>query len=54
MARSRAIAVAVNTVKKWCATGRAHNLRGNPKLSPAVRAAACAAVAHWNAKKAST
>jgi len=52
MSRQRAIATAVNTVKKWCATGIAHNLKGNPRLSPAVRAAACAAVAEWEAKKA--
>jgi len=53
MTRQRAIAVAVNTVKKWCATGRAHNLASNPPLSPAVRSAACAAVAHWEAMKGS-
>lgn len=50
MSRQRAIATAVNTVRKWCATGRAHNLKGNPKLSPAVKAAACANYAEWKAK----
>lgn len=49
---SRAIAVAVNMAKKICSTGRAMNLKGKPKVSPAVRTAACGAVASWNAKKA--
>lgn len=48
--RERAIATAVNTVRIWCATGRARNLKGNPKLSAAVRAAACANIADWNAR----
>jgi hypothetical protein len=52
MSRQHAIATAVNTIKKWCATGIAHNLKGSPKLSPAVRAAACANAAEWEAKKA--
>ncbi len=52
MDRSRAIAVAVNTVKYWCATGIARNLKGSPRVSPAVRAAACAHVAQWEAMKA--
>lgn len=50
MARDRAIATAVNTVRSWCATGHARNLKGNPKLSPAVRAAACAQIADWDAR----
>lgn len=49
MDRSHAIATAVNTVAYWCATGIARNLKGNPKVSPAVRAAACANIAQWKA-----
>ncbi len=48
---SRAIATAVNAVKKMCATGTAWN--GNVKVSKAVRAAACTALASWERKKAS-
>lgn len=48
--RERAIRTGVNTVAKWCATGRAHNLKGNPKLSPAVRAAACESIRDWNTR----
>lgn len=50
MARERAIATAVNTVRSWCKTGRARNLKGNPKLSPAVHAAACAEIADWDSR----
>ncbi len=50
MTRERAIPVAVNTVKVWCATGHARNLKGNPKVSAAVQAAACANIADWNAR----
>ncbi len=49
MDRGHAIATAVNTVRIWCQTGRARNLKGNPKVSPAVRAAACANYAEWKA-----
>lgn len=52
ISRSRAIAIAVNMVKKMATTGRATNLKGNPKVSPAVRSAAIAAVADWERKKA--
>lgn len=52
MSRSTAIATAVNTVKKACATG----LWGGQKrkVSGAIQAAACAAAAQWEALKAST
>lgn len=50
MSRERAIATAVNTVRSWCATGHARNLKGNPKLSPAVKAAACAQIADWDTR----
>lgn len=52
MDRAHAIATAVNTVKYWCKTGIARNLKGNPRVSPAVQAAACENVAEWEAKKA--
>lgn len=48
---SRVIATAVNMCKKMCATGRTMN--GKVKVSKAVQAAACAAIASWNRKKAS-
>ena len=48
--RSRAIAIAVVWTRKVCATGHAPNLRGNPRVSPAVRAAACAAAADFKAR----
>jgi hypothetical protein len=53
MTRSRAIATAVNVAKKTCATGL---WGGNPKIkiSGAIRSAACAAVAQWEAMKVST
>ncbi len=49
MTRSHAIATARNVMKKTCATGY---WRGNPKspVSPAIRAACCAAVAEMEAK----
>jgi hypothetical protein len=47
---SRVIATAVNMAKKVCATGRAFG--GKVKVGPAVKAAACKAVAQWEAKKA--
>lgn len=46
---SSAIAMAVNTVKKWCSTGKNHN-GGN--LSAKTKATACKAVSSWEAKKA--
>lgn len=48
---SRVIATAVNWAKKVCTTGRAFG--GKVKVSDAVKAAACAAVASWERKKAS-
>lgn len=50
MDRGHAIATAVNTVRIWCETGIARNLKGNPRVSGAVRAAACANYAEWRAK----
>lgn len=47
---SRVIATAVNMAKKMCATGRTFG--GKAKVSPAIQAAACAAVAAWEKKKA--
>lgn len=41
---STAIAIAVNTVKRWCA--------GGPSTSAKTKTQACAAVAQWEAKKA--
>lgn len=50
--RSRAIAAAVNAVKKMAATGDT-NLPGVQRVSPKARAAAAAAVAQWERMKAS-
>lgn len=47
---SRIIATAVKWAKEVCATGRAFG--GKVKVSKAVQAAACAAVAQWERKKA--
>ena len=44
-----AIAMAVSTVKKWCATGRNHN---GSNVKADTQAKACAAVASWEKKKA--
>lgn len=51
MTRQHAIQVAINTVKKACATG----LWGGQKrkISPAIQAAACKAAAQWEALKVS-
>jgi hypothetical protein len=49
--RQRAIATAVSTVKRWCATGYHHQWKKS--LSGAARAKACAAAAQWAALKAS-
>jgi hypothetical protein len=48
---SNAIAIAVNVVKKMCATGDL-NFPGKQEASPKSKAQACAAVAQWEAKKA--
>jgi hypothetical protein len=47
---SVAVATAVNWCKKMCATGRAFG--GKVKVSKEAQAAACAAVAEWDKKKA--
>ncbi len=46
MAKSRAIATAVNAAKKMCATGDL-NFPGSQQVNPGSRAEACAAVAQW-------
>jgi hypothetical protein len=48
---SQAIAIAVNVVKKMCATGDL-NFPGKQEANAGSRAEACAAVADWEAKKA--
>lgn len=52
MAESHAIATAVNVVKKMCATGDV-NWPGKQDVNAGSRAEACAAVARWEAMKAS-
>lgn len=47
---SRAVATAVNSVKRTCATGKAFG--GKTTVSPEARAVACKAVAAWEALKA--
>lgn len=51
MPREHAIPSAVNTVKKWCATGEVHQWPGIQRINGASRAAACAAAAEWEALK---
>ena len=51
MDESRAIATAVNVVKKMCATGDT-NFPGSQQVNAGSRAEACAAVADWEKKKA--
>jgi hypothetical protein len=51
MTESHAIAVAVNVVKKMCATGDI-NFPGKQNVNAGSRAEACAAVAHWEEMKA--
>lgn len=48
---SRAIATAVNAVKKMCSTGDL-NFPGSQQVNPGSQAEACAAVAEWEEKKA--
>jgi hypothetical protein len=50
MTESRAIATAVNVVKKMCATGDT-NFPGKQEVNAGSRAQACAAVARWEAMK---
>lgn len=52
MDRSRAIATAVNVVKRWCASPDGLNFPGMQKVTGVTRAKGCAAVADWEAKKA--
>ena len=52
MSTSHAIATAVNVAKKSCATGDL-NWPGIQNVNPGSRAEACAAVARWEAMKAS-
>jgi hypothetical protein len=52
MSISHAIATAVNAAKKMCATGDL-NWPGLQNVNPGSRAEACAAVARWEAMKAS-
>jgi len=51
MTISRAIATAVNVVKRMCATGDT-NWPGMQQVSPKSREQACQAVAEWEAMKA--
>jgi len=51
MATSRAIATAVNVVKKMCASGDT-NWPGKQNVNAGSRAEACGAVADWERKKA--
>lgn len=52
MSLSHAIAIAINTVKKWCATGDITQFPGMQRINKGSRAQACAAVAEWEGKKA--
>lgn len=49
---SHAIAIAINTVKKWCATGDITQFKGLQRLNKISRAQACAAMAQWEKMKA--
>lgn len=51
MTISRAIATAVNVVKRMCATGDL-NFRGPQSVNTKSRAEACNAVRQWESKKA--
>lgn len=51
MTISRAIAVAVNAVKRMCATGDL-NFKGAQQVNAGSKAEACKAVAEWESKKA--
>ena len=48
----RAIATAINTAKKWCATGEVHQWPGVQMINLGSRGEACKAVAEWEALKA--
>src|SRR5699024_5697868 len=51
MSESRAIASAVNTVKRWARGGKVTAGPGGPNVSAKTAAKAAAAVAEWEAKK---
>jgi hypothetical protein len=53
MSHQRAIATAISTAKRWCATGEVHQWQGTQNINPGSRAEACAAVAQWEKMKAS-
>lgn len=48
----RAIATAILTAKRWCATGEVHQWPGIQRINMGSRAQACAAVARWEQMKA--
>lgn len=52
MPREHAIPAAINTCRKWCATGEVHQWPGIQRINGASRAQACQAVAQWEALKA--
>lgn len=49
---SRAIATAISTTKRWCATGEIHQWPGVQRINLGSRAEACKAAAEWEALKA--
>lgn len=51
MTTSHAIAIAINTAKKWCATGEVHQWPGVQRINLGSRKEACKAVAEWEALK---
>ena len=53
MSTSHAIATAVNAAKSMCATGDVKQWKGLQSINPGSKAEACAAVARWEAMKAS-
>lgn len=50
---SRAVATAVSTCKRWCATGEVHQWQGVQIINSGSRAQACAAAAEWERMRAS-
>lgn len=49
---SQAIAIAVATCRKWCATGEVYQWPGIQMINLGSRSEACAAIAEWDAKRA--
>lgn len=49
---SQAIAIAVATARKWCATGEVYQWPGIQMINLGSRAQACAAIAEWDVKRA--